>query len=67
MQLIRTLSSLFFFFFGCTGFLLLHGLSLVVASRDCSSCTAWASHCGDICCGAQALEHVGFSSCGKQA
>ena len=27
------------------------------------SCGAWASHCG----GAQALGHVGFSSCGSQA
>ena len=33
-----------------------------------SSCGAQASHCGDFsCCRAQALGHVGFSSCGSQA
>ena len=33
-----------------------------------SSCVAWASHCGDLsCCGARALECLGFSSCGAWA
>ena len=47
------------FFFFATG-----RLPLVVVSRVYSSCNAWASPCcGFSCCGAQALEHSGFSSC----
>ena len=45
-------------------FVALPGLSLVVASRGYSWCSAQALHCSDIpCCGAQALGHTGFSSC----
>ena len=33
-----------------------------------TSCGAWASHCGDLsCCGVQALDSSGFSSCCSQA
>ena len=32
-----------------------------------SSCRAWASHCdGSSCCGAQALERLGSSSCAHE-
>ena len=43
--------------FGCTGSLLLHRLFSSCGERElCSSCSAWASHCGGFfCCGAQAL------------
>ena len=71
------------FIFGCAGssfffkiIYLLYCLLLAVLGRHCcvgffscdkrgllSSCGAWASHGG----GAQALGHVGFSSCGSQA
>ena len=70
----------FFFFFGCTGSLLLHGLSLVAASRGYSLlwCTGfslrwllllWSTgsrHMGFSSCGFQALEHR-LSSCGTWA
>ena len=32
-----------------------------------SSCGVQASHCSDFSCGAQALGHLGFSSCGAWA
>ena len=54
--------------FGCVRSLLLGGLSLVRASRRGYSlvAVAWASHCsGFPCCQAQALGHMGFSSCGS--
>ena len=58
----------YLFIFGCVGSLLLGGLSLVRASRRGYSlvAVAWASHCsGFSCCQAQALGHMGFSSCGS--
>ena len=68
--------SFFFFFFklfnylftlfvlGCAGSLLLRGLSLVVVSGAPLHCSVQASPCrGFSCCRAQAVGHVGFSSC----
>ena len=52
-----------FFFFGCTGSLLL--LRLFSSDGEwgpLSSCGVQASHCGGFSCGAQALECVGFFS-----
>ena len=60
--------TLFFYslIFGCSGSLVLCGLfSSCREQRLLSSHTAWASHrSGFSCCGAQALGHVDFSSCG---
>ena len=64
----------FFFFYGCTGSLLLRGLSLVAASRGYSSLRcAGSRHAGFSICGTwaqqlwlAALEHR-LSSCGTQA
>ena len=56
----------FFFFPHCAGSSLLPGLSLVVESRQLTSCgQVQASHCGGCsCCGPAALGHVDFGSCG---
>ena len=56
-------------------FVAVHGLSLVVASRGHSSCSALASHCSGLsCCGARApgvrasaVVARGLSSCGAWA
>ena len=37
------------------------------SERGLHSSCAWASHCCGFSCGTQALEHVGFRSCGSQA
>ena len=49
--------------------MLLHGLSLVAASRGCSLAAVHRLIIGNgfSCCGAPALEHAGCSSCGTQA
>lgn len=59
----------YLFLFGCTGSLLLHGLSLVAVSRGYSFIAVpRASRCsGFSCCGTQAPESTGFSSCGSWA
>ena len=59
-------SLIFFFFPHCAGSSLLPGLSLVVESRQLTSCgQVQASHCGGCsCCGPAALGHVDFGSCG---
>jgi len=48
---------------------LLHGLFSGCRERGLlSRCGVWASHCGDCSrCGAKALGHVGFTSCGTWA
>ena len=52
------------FIFDCAGSSLLHGLSIVVASRGIFQCGMQASHCGGFsCCRAWALE-CKFSSYG---
>ena len=44
------------------------GFSLVVVSERYSSGSGRASHCGRVsCCGAQALGHADFTSCGVWA
>ena len=49
-------------------FVATHGLSLVVAAGATLHSSARASHCsGFSCCGAWALGHAGFSSCGTRA
>ena len=49
-------------------FVAVRGLSLVASSGATLHRDAWVSHCGVFsCCGAQALGHVGFSSCGAWA
>ena len=70
---------LFFFFlviFGCAGSSKLSARGLFSNCRGwelLSSSHAWASHCGDFCCGAQAqgaqasvVAMQGLSSCGLQ-
>ena len=63
-----------FIYFWRTGSLLLCGLSLAVASEASSLAvmqgllSVVASLCGGFsCCGAQALEHMQFGSCGMWA
>ena len=53
-------------YFGlCHAFTATCRLSLVGVSRGCSSCSAWASHCGGLSChGARALGCMGPRSCG---
>ena len=56
------------YFWLCWVFVAVCRLSLVAASRAYSSFGAQASHCsGFFCCGARALGHTGFSSCGSWA
>ena len=58
-------SCIYYLFLGCARSLLLCGLFFSGCERELfSSCGAPASHCGGFSCGAQALGHVGFSSCG---
>jgi len=45
---------IFIYFWLCWVFIDAYGLSLVVVSGG-YSLGAWTSHCGDFCCGAQAL------------
>ena len=72
-SLLKNFNSTFFkkflFTYSCAGSsLLLHGLSLVVASRTDSSYGVQASHCGGFSfCRAWTLEPVGFSSCDSRA
>ena len=56
------------FIFGCIGPLLLHGLSLVAASRSCSSlrCAGFSS-CWLLLLQSTGSSCVGFSSCGSWA
>ena len=45
-------------------FVAVHGASLVLLSRDYSSCSAQGSHCcGFSCCRVRVLGHTGFRSC----
>ena len=55
-----------YFIFGCAGSLLLPGLFSKCGEPGLlSSCSARTSHRGDFpSCRSQALEHLGFSSCG---
>ena len=63
------------FFYGCMGFLLLHGLSLAAVSMNCSlvvvqglliTVACMPGHVGFSSCGSQDLEHS-FNSCGAWA
>ena len=58
----------FFFFFGCIESLLLHGFSLVVASRDYSSlpCTGFSLR-WLLLLWSTGSRRAGFSSCGTRA
>ena len=51
------------FIFSCAGSSLLHGFSSSCSEQGIlSSNRVWASDCGGFsCCGAHALEHMGFS------
>ena len=53
----------------CCVFAAARRFSLAVASGSYSLVkVSWVSHCGGFsCCGARALERVGFSSCRAQA
>ena len=55
--------------FGFAGFPLLCGLFSSCGKLGLPySCNVWASHCGGFsCCGAGALGHVGFCTCGTWA
>ena len=56
------------FIFGSAGSLLLHGLFSSCSKWSLlSGCSVWASHCGFSFCGAGALGHTGFGSCGLRA
>ena len=49
-------------------FVAARGLSLVAVSKSYTSLQCTASHCsGFSCCRAQAVGHVGFSTCGAGA
>ena len=69
LLLVSFLFSLNLFIFACAGSSLLCGLSSSCGEQGLlSSCHTWASHCGgSSCCGARALGHMGFGSCGPQA
>ena len=78
LRLSFTLGSVLFFFFNLKkNYLFLAALGLRCYARAFSSsgergllfhCSAWASHCGGFsCCGARALGHAGFSTCGTGA
>ena len=56
-----------FLIYGCTGVPLLWGPSLAVASEGCSLLLCRFLCSGFSCCRAQALEHIGFSSCSTWA
>ena len=58
-----------FIVFGCAGSLLLHRLFSNFSKEGfLSACGVQASHCGGFSCwGAQALGHLGFSSCDLRA
>ena len=70
-----TFNYLFIYFWLCWVFVAACGLSLVASSRDHSSCSVQASHCGGFSCweawalGVQASVVVarGLSSCGSRA
>ena len=68
---ILSLKKNYLFIFGCSGSLLLHaGFFFQLRQVGAIVCyRVWAlSHCnGFSYCGARALEHTGFSSCGAQA
>ena len=54
--------------FGCAGSLLLGRLFCICSEQGLlSRCGVQASHCSGFPCGAWALVHAGFSSCGSLA
>ena len=57
---------IYLFFVTVLGHCWCAGFSLVVEQGLLSSCDVWASHGGDFCCGAQAIENPNFSSCGMR-